>query len=213
MQKRFSQPIMLIAYGYPGSGKTTFARQFAHEYGLLHVSADRIRYELFDDPHFNAAEEQVIISIMNYMTDQALKAGASVVYDRGVGVKKQRDTLIDSARKQGFVPLTVWIQTDIETAQYRAMNRDRRRAEDRYSFPLPQDAFDSMAKVMTRPGEKEPFVVVSGKHAFRSQAQAVLNRLQRSGVIYGQPQEQAPKPAGRVDPRLRRLRPQDVGRG
>lgn len=215
MRKRLSKPVLLLTYGYPGSGKTTFSRQFAHDYGLLHAGSDRIRYELFDDPLFNAAEEQVIIAIMNYMTEQAFHAGTSVIYDRGVGVKKQRDSLFESARKSGFVALVVWFQTDKETALYRAMNRDRRRAEDRYSFPISAEQFEAVASRMTRLSGKEPFVVASGKHAYRSQAQAVLNRLSKLGVHVESENaaELRKQQAGRVDPSLRQLRPQDVGRG
>ena len=200
-------------YGYPGSGKTSFARQFAHEHNFLHISADRIRYELFDDPQFTVGEEQVVIALMNYMVEQALKSKTNCIYDRGVGIKKQRDALISSASKSGFIPLTVWCQTDRDTAQYRALNRDRRKAEDRYSFTITQEVFDAETKRMTKPDEKEHFVVVSGKHSFRAQAQTVLNKLVRLGAVTTTASTTAAAPAVRTAMPARRLRPQDVGRG
>jgi len=216
MKHSFSKPVLLITFGYPGSGKSTFAQHFSAGHGLVHIGSDRIRYELFDDPQYTPAEENVVTHLMDYMLEQTIKAGVSAIYDYNVSTKKNRQILKDTAAKHNVTPLVVWIQTDKETSQYRSMNRDRRRAEDRYSFPLSRSQFDSFSDKMKKPGEKEASVVVSGKHAFRTQSLAILNKLKRLG-IYPVPPEDTALPlkyrTGRVDPTVRQLRPQDVGRG
>jgi predicted kinase len=179
-----SKPILLMLYGFPGAGKTYFARQFCEEVQAAHIQGDRIRAELFENPRYDKEENQVVTQLMDYMTEEFLAAGISVVYDTNAGRAIQRHNLRETARKAGAKPLLVWFQIDSETSYLRSNKRDRRRLDDKYSIPLDRNMFAGLASQMQNPVTTEDYTVISGKHTFRTQYAAVVRRL-REMNLYG----------------------------
>ncbi|HRV76338.1 MAG TPA: hypothetical protein P5247_03080, partial [Candidatus Saccharimonadales bacterium] len=60
----------------------------------------------------------------------------------------------------------------------RATNRDKRRLDDRGSVQLTEDEFTEQSKNFKKPDLKnESFVVISGKHDFKSQSVIVLKKI------------------------------------
>src|SRR3990167_7960553 len=93
-----SKPTLICFYGYPGSGKSYVARNLEDELAIAHVSADRIRHELFRQPRYDAQENVVIAHLMNFMTEEFLRAGVSVVYDTNALRAGQRRKLREMSR-------------------------------------------------------------------------------------------------------------------
>lgn len=179
---RLKKPMVFLMLGYPGAGKTYFARQFAKHTGAVHLSSDRIRFELFEEPQFSEAENDVVNRLLYYMFDEVVATGGSVVFDANNNRRSQRKELADKARKQGAEICLVWVQTDLETSARRAANRDRRNPDDKYSYAVTSEAFDRSRKNLTKP-KYEDYVVVSGKHVFRNQLHAVLKKLNDMQVL------------------------------
>src|ERR1700712_4285273 len=94
-----SKPFLLLFYGFPGAGKTYFARQFCDNVQAAHLQADRIRGELFEQPRYDKQENDVVTQLMNYMTEEFLSAGVSVAYDLNAMRAGQRKMLRELARK------------------------------------------------------------------------------------------------------------------
>lgn len=163
--------------GYPGAGKSFFARQFAASYDYPHLSEERIRYELFERPQFTADEADIITRIQTYNLEQLFVTKQSVVCEGFFGSYKQRKQLEDLAKKNGYRTLVVWLQTDLETSYMRASKRDRRSVDATYAFSLDKKTFASIKDKLERPNEKEVSVVISGKHAFKSQNLTVLKKI------------------------------------
>jgi predicted kinase len=178
-----SKPLLVLMYGFPGSGKTYFGRQFCEIFSAAHVQDDRVRYELFENPAYSADENRIVSSLMNYMTTEFLNAGMSVVYDAHTLRIAQRRALRNLAAKLGAETLVVWMQIDEESSFTRANKRDRRKADDRFSMPVDRTTFESFAEKMQHPEEKELYVVVSGKHVFSTQKGTVLRKLREVGLI------------------------------
>jgi predicted kinase len=178
-----SKPFLLLFYGYPGSGKTYFARQFCDNVHAAHLQADRIRSELFEQPRYDKQENDIVNQLMNYMTQEFLSAGLSVAYDLNAARPSQRRVLSDLARRCHAVPLTVWFQIDPDTAYERGINRDRRRSDDKYSAEWDRTTFESLIERMQNPNRNDDYVVVSGKHLFSTQQSAVIGKLRSLGVI------------------------------
>jgi predicted kinase len=172
-----------MLYGFPGAGKTYFARQFCDNLQSAHVQGDRVRSELFEHPQYDKQENDVITQLMNYMTNEFLSAGISVVYDVNTMRAVQRHALREMANKAHAQPLLVWFQVDTETAFARVAKRDRRRADDKYAAPMERRTFDSVVRHMQNPRNVEDYVVVSGKHTFSAQFNAVVTRLRELGMI------------------------------
>src|SRR4051794_33784590 len=104
-----SKPTLIILYGYPGSGKTHFSRQLSDAVSIAHVSGDRIRYELFEKPHHDKQENDVVNHLMEYMAEEFLQAGVSVIYDANALRLSQRRALRDMARKAHAQPVLIWL--------------------------------------------------------------------------------------------------------
>ncbi len=178
-----AKPFLLLLYGYPGAGKTYFARQFCDNVQAAHLQADRIRGELFEQPRYDKQENDVVRQLMDYMTEEFLTAGLSVVYDLNAARAKQRRTLYDLAYKHSARPILVWFQMDRETAFARNVKRDRRRADDKYAAHWDRTTYDSLIAQMQNPGPNEDYAVVSGKHLFNMQQSAVISKLRSVGVL------------------------------
>ncbi len=178
-----TKPFLLLFYGYPGAGKTYFARQFCDNVQAAHLQADRIRGELFEQPRYDQQENDVVKQLMNYMAEEFLSAGLSVAYDANAARAKQRRALSDMAFKHGAQPLVVWFQMDQETAFSRSVKRDRRRADDKYAAQWDRTTYDSIIAQMQNPGHNEDYAVVSGKHLFNMQLSAVVSKLRGKGVL------------------------------
>lgn len=173
-----------MLYGLPGSGKTYFARQLCDRIQAAHVSNDRMRYELFDKPRYDKQENDVVNQLTNYMAEEFLKAGLSVVYDINAMRHSQRRSLRDLAKKVGAEPVLVWIQIDADSALQRAMKRDRRKLDDKYSMPMNKVIFKRLMVNSQNPSsETETPVVISGKHIFNNQFNAFLKRLYELNLI------------------------------
>lgn len=203
-----NKPLLILLYGYPGSGKTFFARQLSEHFQAAHVHGERVRNELFDQPHYDKEENDVIAQLMTYMTGEFLNAGLSVIYDGSALRLAQRRALRDLARKNHAEPILVWLQIDPDTSYSRTQSRDRRRADDKYAGPNDRATFERNASAMQNP-QNEDYIVVSGKHTFDTQLSAFVKRLRELGLVpdVGEVSAKVVKPglvnlvptAGRVD--------------
>ena len=176
-QLELTPPLLIITMGLPGSGKSFFGRQFAEQYGLPRISQDVLRFELFEKPQFNDDEADIIERIFYYILSQVIVSGQNVVCEGGYLKTKQRKKLLETAKKYGYRTLTVWLQTDLETSMKRASTRDRRNPDSKYAFEIDKMTFNRIKTTLQRPSDKEPFVVISGKHAFKGQCLAVLRKI------------------------------------
>lgn len=178
-----TKPFLLLLYGFPGAGKTYFARQLCETIQAAHVQGDRIRSELFEEPRYDKQENDVVAQLMDYMTEEFLSAGLSVVYDVNAMRASQRHALRELARKSHAQPLLIWFQIDAESAFGRSVKRDRRRADDKYAAQWDRPTFDSIVGHMQNPAQVEDYVVVSGKHLFTTQQSSVVSKLRDLGVL------------------------------
>jgi len=178
-----AKPFLLLFYGYPGAGKTYFARQFCERVQAAHLQSDRIRGELFEEPRYDKQENDIVGQLMDYMTEEFLAAGLSVAYDVNAMRGKQRKTLYEMAYRYHATPLVVWFQMDPDTAFARNVKRDRRRADDKYAASWDRTSFEQIVNHMQNPGAGEEYSVISGKHNFSMQHSAVIGKLRALGVL------------------------------
>lgn len=178
-----NKPTLVMLYGFPGAGKTYLARQLCEDLSAAHIQGDRIRYELFEEPRYDKQENEIVNHLMEYMAEEFLGAGISVIYDVNAMRLGQRRALRDLARKMKSESALIWLQIDMESAYVRGAKRDRRKADDKYSAPLDKAAFEYQASQMQNPNSTEDFMVISGKHTYQTQRGAVIKRLYDMGLI------------------------------
>lgn len=183
MQKFIAnKPVLIMLYGFPGAGKTHFARQLSEVLTAANVQGDRIRGELFSDPTYNKQENDIVEHLMHYMSAEFLNSGISVIYDTNAMRLAQRRELRDIARKMQAQNLLIWLQIDTESALTRLAGRDKRKSDDKYAATYNRDSFDEYIARMQNPSNEE-FMVISGKHTFNTQKGAVIKKLYDMGVI------------------------------
>jgi predicted kinase len=180
---RTNKPLLMLLYGFPGAGKTSFASQMTDVLDCAHIHGDRIRYELFEEPRYDEQEEGIIKQLMDYMTEEFLKAGISVIYDTSMSRKADRHEIRELARKKNAKTLLVWFQIDPDTAYGRLRRRDRRKTEDKYAVDYTEGEFRRAASRMQHPMPTEDYVVVSGKHTFASQKSSLFKKFMEMGLI------------------------------
>lgn len=204
MEKTNHTPVIYVMLGHPGSGKSFFARQYAQAGRIALIDSERIRYLLFEDPNYSSEEDKVVLNLMDYMADQFLDSGMSIILDGMNSTRARRRELRVKAQKYAAHPLVVWVQSDVNTSFNRAKSRDRRNPDDKYARQLSSVEFESQSAKVKLP-QHEDYVVISGKHVFRNQYNAVRQKI---GTMNVKPAIVKPKTVslgGRVD--LKRRQP------
>jgi predicted kinase len=179
---KLSRPAIITLLGVPGSGKTYTARQLADLLGIAHVSSDRIREQLFEQPTYSRQEQQIIMQLMLMMTEEFLSLDVPVIFDISLNRVGERRALRDIAKKHDALNVLIWLQIDQQSALLRSKIKDKRRAEDKYTAPMTDQQFEMLASAF-QPPQNEDYLVVSGKHSFESQKPAIMRRLRELGLI------------------------------
>ncbi|MEO5691148.1 MAG: AAA family ATPase [Candidatus Saccharimonadales bacterium] len=172
-----SRPLVLLIVGVPGAGKSHFARQFATIFHTPLVSYDKLQNLLFTEPKFSKEEELLIANIMNSQIQELFKTQRTFIVDGAVNSRAARMEIEKSARKNDYGTLTIWIQTDHESAQSRVMSRNKRREGDLYNARMSAEQFKKHAQRINPPAVRELYTVISGKHTFATQAKVVLKKI------------------------------------
>ena len=202
-----SKPLVLLMVGIPGAGKSHFARQFADIFHTPLVSYDKIHYMLFSEPEFSKEEELLVASIMNSQIRELLKTQKTFIIDGAVNSRAARMEVERIAKKHDYGTLTIWVQLDDDSAQYRATSRNKKRPGDKYNAKMTDEQFQKHSKRINPPALKEENVVVSGKHTFASQAKAVLKKIVHPRDVVATPEKRAYTPVQPSRPASTTIRP------
>ena len=119
---------------------------------------------------------------MNYMTEEFLSAGLSVIYDTNAMRSAQRKALREMAAKHRAHYILIWLQIDHLSALTRSQKRDKRTNDEHYAQVHSQASFDNYIAHMQNPND-EPYLVISGKHTYNTQKNAIYNKLYQMGLI------------------------------
>jgi len=130
-----TKPTLILLYGFPGSGKTFFSRQFKDEINTAYINSEQLRYEFFAQPNYSKPENDVTDHLTYYMMEQFLLSGTSVIFDSNAARIADRRMLYEMAEKSKAEVLIVWFQIDIESAFARIAGRDRRKLDDKFARP------------------------------------------------------------------------------
>src|SRR5665213_664174 len=201
-----TKPLLILLYGYPGAGKTYFARQLTDYLQAVHIQGDRIRSELFEQPRYDKQENEIVSHLVDYMAEQFLEVGVSVIYDVNAMRLSQRRLLRDMARKAKAQPLLIWLQIDMESSFTRVAERDRRHTDDKFAMNIDRTTFDSLVSHMQNPAREEDYIVISGKHNFKTQRSSIMKKLRELGYV--SPEEAS---TSIVKPGLVNIVPQSLG--
>ena len=151
-----SKPYAILVFGAPMSGKTVFAEQFSTR---------------FNAPFLNLAalHEQHHISrkVALALVEQIAKCKSTIVIEGALDNERQRNEVRTIFEKAGYLPVLVWVQTDLNEIKHRMRRKYKKVSEAKA-------ALETALKTIEAPSDDEHPLVISGKHTFQTQCKNVL---------------------------------------
>lgn len=127
---------VIIMIGYPGSGKSTIAKQY-----------EKAGYTVISGDEYKTGPAMI-------KRAQAVAAVATpVVFDSTAGTKEKRQMFVKFAQEHNMPVTAIWVQTSIDES----MERNKQRAATTGTKPVPAVAFYLYRKHFEEPHESEGF--------------------------------------------------------
>ncbi|MBN9392700.1 MAG: ATP-binding protein [Chloroflexi bacterium] len=150
-----SIPLLVIVSGPPASGKTTLARQLAHELNLPLITKDDIKESLFDslgwqDRAWSKKLGAATYHLLYYFLEAALAGGVSLIVESNFGPMSTSE-LKRLQEIYPFRPFQVMCRADGKTL----VERYKARAGQRHPGHVDFDALADIEPVL-RQGRLEP---------------------------------------------------------
>jgi len=169
-------PTLFVMLGVPGSGRTYTARHLSQSVDGFHLQSDEWREELFDKPERFTSQDGVVERVTSLLLQKIMDLRLNVVIDGDNNRRAIRQRFRTLARKNGYEIVTIWVQTDVDSAFGRAAKRDRRITEEKFAIEYDDDMYDQELARFQSP-QYEKYVVVSGKHIYKTQFYAIRKKL------------------------------------
>jgi predicted kinase len=171
---------LFLMLGYPGSGKSHFARQLAQELHAVRLNGDGIRHLMFnsDEERRDIKNRPLVFGALDYACHEVLRAGHGVVYDVSHNRKKDRAGKVELAAAYGITPILVWVQVPVEVAKLRLETREHLPDQPK----LPPGRFERMVANLEPPGPGEKCIRIDGTKPFAEQMASFSRQLKALNV-------------------------------
>ncbi|MFE4311555.1 AAA family ATPase [Streptomyces sp. NPDC056517] len=113
---------LFLMVGLPGAGKTTRARQLAHEHGALRLTPDDWMIPLFGEAEADGKRD-VLEGRMLWLALEAVKLGTKVVVDYGCWSRDERSAIRWLVESEDACFRMVYLPVDAETQRARIAQR------------------------------------------------------------------------------------------
>lgn len=175
------KPTLYATMGLPASGKTFFSQRIAAELKTFFLNADALRMAICPTPTFRPKEHAMVFHTVNFIVEQHLLQGQSVVCNANYHVRKHRQELKELAERCDAHFQVIWVDVPYEVAKERIMGRQHEiPAEKMVDDPL--DILDRMHKHFEQPASEEPVVRISGTIPYAQQREIFLNKVPSADV-------------------------------
>lgn len=146
---------LFVMLGYPGSGKSTFARLLAETTGAVHLNGDDMRLAMFANykKSVDYALNLLVFGGMDYTVCEVLRRGISVIYSTNTNQARDRRHKAGLAKEFNVPVVVLWVQTPQEVAKEREQLRGTN---------IPDKAFEGLVHNLEAPGIEELYIRLNG---------------------------------------------------
>ncbi|MCQ2079258.1 MAG: ATP-binding protein [archaeon] len=137
---------LLFMVGLPGSGKTTWARAYAEEFGFTVRSSDDVRRDLYGDETVQG-DSSVVFSVLHSLIERDLSKGRNVIMDTTGLTPRSREAI---RRFRGLGATCIAVVLDVPDGVCIERNRSRERV-------VPDEAMERMMGTRDAPRLSEGF--------------------------------------------------------
>jgi predicted kinase len=176
--------ILFYTVGYPGAGKTTFAKSLGHWLNADYLRGDKIGFELFHFPTYSPDEKKAVHKEMQHRASESLKKGRYVLYDAAMNTSRERGQLREFAKSCGAQAIGIWLRVPTEVAKRRAATvRDRTfTGSGPVARVIPSHIFDQYAAAFQAPQADENVLKVPGDVNFSIQYRQLQRQLREHNI-------------------------------
>ena len=154
-----TKPYAILVFGAPMSGKSTFAKQFSARFNAPFLNLTELR-----------EKHRISRKVGLILIGELAKCKQNILIEGGLDTEKQREEMRHLLREQGYTPVLVWVQTDINAIKHRMRHKFKTLSEAKASL-------DASYKRIEAPSDLEQPLVISGKHTFQTQCKNVITGL------------------------------------
>ena len=159
MEGNKNKPRVLLVFGAPCSGKTTFSEKFAKKFGLAYYNLEDLEKE-------NNFTRENVLTILALIA----RTQQTFIIEGGLKTEEQRNEIRNLLTQSGYIPSLIWIQTDASTIRMRLKARFK-------SVSKAKQVYEEAVKEIEAPTDEEKPIILSGKHTFETQARHVVTGL------------------------------------
>ena len=93
--------MIVLVFGLPATGKTTFCKSLKKELDARHLNTDRVREKIGLKGRYDASSKQKVYDALTDQAQKALQQGENVIIDGTFHKKERRQQVVDLSGKTG----------------------------------------------------------------------------------------------------------------